>query len=853
MTGLGPLRTRFQRSEGSGLSKFVGRQAEMDALRRAAEQAQAGHGQIVAAMAEPGVGKSRLFHEFKSTAASGWTVLEAFGVSHGKPSAYLPIIDLLCGYFNIAPQDDVRVRHEKLTGKLSALDRSLEDAMPHLATLLGSVEGADPLAQMDQQTRQRRTQEAIKRVLLRESLNQPLMIIFEDLHWIDGETQALLNLLADSIATSRSLLLLSYRPEYRHEWGNKTYYTQLQLDSLQPASATELLSTLLGERVELAPLKRLIIKRTEGNPFFMEEIVHSLFEQGVLVRNGAVQLAKSMNEAAVPATVQGILAARIDRLAPDEKELVQDLAVLGRVFPLGLVRKTVMRPDDELERTLSRLQTAEFIYEQPSFPDTEYTFKHALTQEVAYGSVLIERRKLIHERAAVALQELYANRLENYLGELAHHYRHSNDLDKAVEYLFRAGAQAVARGFAQDSVNYLAPALELLGGLPEATARAQRESAIQNALGLANARLKGWSAPEAERAYQRALELADQSADPSLRAQAAAGLLSVYVVGGREQKAIELGEQLIELAAKTDDQGLLLRALNLGGQARWLLGNFESGLEYMERLIAAYRPGITGWAPEYDCCIITAHRSRVLLALGFPARAMKSVRETLEFLPSVTGKVNEKIARIISIDAVVTLHLDLRDVKGVIDYVRQLRTLLEETPSPLYAAICDAKEGWALAKLGRLEEGLAQTRRAVAVSRGVHFLITDRILAEMCMEQKLADEGLAAIAASEEFLQSSDARSLSAEFLRLKGELLMLRNTLNDAEHLLREAIEVAKKQRAKLWELRATVSLARLLAKQGKRVEARAMLAAIYGWFSEGFDTADLKDAKALLDQLNA
>jgi predicted ATPase len=272
VTGLGPLRTRLQRSVGRGLSKFVGRQAEMESLKRAAEQAKVGHGQIAAAMAEAGVGKSRLFYEFRVTTQTGWMVLEAFSVSHGKASAYLPVIDLLHGYFKISADDDTRSRRAKVTGNVLTLDRALEDTLPYLFGLLGLVEGEE-LAPMDAQVKKRRTLEAVKRLLLRESLNQPLMVIFEDLHWIDDETQALLNLLAESIANAKILLLVNYRPEYSHQWNSKTYYTQLRLDPLGKDSAEEMLSALLGDNAELVPLKRVIIERTEGNPFFMEETV----------------------------------------------------------------------------------------------------------------------------------------------------------------------------------------------------------------------------------------------------------------------------------------------------------------------------------------------------------------------------------------------------------------------------------------------------------------------------------------------------------------------------------------------------------------------------------------------------
>ena len=307
----------------------------MEALQHGAEQAEAGHGQIDAVVAEPGVGKSSLFYEFKATSQSGWMVLEAYSVSHGKASSYVPVIELLHNYFRIVAGDDLRQRRQKVIGKLLELDRALEDLLPYLFALLGLQDGDDPLARMDAQIRRRRTQEGLKRIFLRESLQQPLIMIFEDLHWIDPETQAVLNLLVDSIANARILLLVNYRPEYRHEWGHRTHYTQLRLDPLGRETAEEMLDALLlkplarsfagegkrgdepraGEGADLAALKRLIIERTDGNPFFIEEMVQVLFDEGVVVRDGAgLRIARPLSQVHIPTTVQGVLAARIDRL-----------------------------------------------------------------------------------------------------------------------------------------------------------------------------------------------------------------------------------------------------------------------------------------------------------------------------------------------------------------------------------------------------------------------------------------------------------------------------------------------------------------------------------------------------------
>ena len=478
----GPLRTHFQLSTRRGLTRFVGREREMAVMAGALEQARAERGQIVAAVGEAGAGKSRLMYEFKATIPDGCKVLEAYSVSHGKASAWLPVLELLRGYFGLRDADNATTRREKVNVALATIDPALGDALPYLLGLLGIQEGPDPLAQMDPQIKRRRTFDAIKRIIVRESLNQPTLVIFEDLHWIDGETQALLDLLADSIANSRVLLLVNYRPEYRHEWANKSYYSQFRLEALGRESAGEMLLALLGDRVELVPLKRLVIERTEGNPFFIEEMVQALFDEGALVRNGAVKVTRSLSQLRMPATVHGMLAARIDRLSAEQKDLLQVLAVIGRQSQLGLVRQVASQVDPQLERLLLDLQSGEFIYEQPALAGAEYTFKHALTQEVAYNSVLMERRRLLHERTGEAIEALFKDRIDDHLDELAHHYSRTANTRKAVEYLFRAGRQAAARCAYSEAVSRLSSALELLKHLPDDAERARMELAVQSRL-----------------------------------------------------------------------------------------------------------------------------------------------------------------------------------------------------------------------------------------------------------------------------------------------------------------------------------------------------------------------------------
>jgi class 3 adenylate cyclase len=560
VTGLGPLRTRLQRSASRGYTKFVGREREMGALKHAAELAKGGHGQIVAAVAEAGIGKSRLFHEFKAKNQSDWIVLEAISFSHGRATAYLPLIELLHDYFGIAPDDEPRRRREKVAGRVTMLDLSLQnDTLPYLFALLGIAEGEDPLAHMDPQIRRRRTQDAARRILLRESVNQPLMVIFEDLHLIDEETQTFVELLAEGIVDAPVLLLVNYRPEYTEQFGNKVHYTRLRLDPLGKESADEILSARIGDAPELDPLKRLVLERTQGNPLFIEELVEALFDEGVLVRNGAVKVTRPLSQLKIPATVQGILAARIDRLSPQAKELLQTLAIIGSQFPLELVRHVVQLPTDQLDQLLHALQSGEFIYEQPTTGDVEYFFKHALTHDEAYKSLLTVRRKLLHERTAQAIETLYREWLEGHYADLAYHYGCSTNAAKAIEYLRLAGGQALDRGAYPQSAANAEAALKLIERFPEGVQRLRAE------LGL---------------------RLLEASVAPALY-----GLASVERLQSCE-RVCELSERLGDVSA------LLLGLANVGFVHHFLL-ELPRALEIARRCTQVVEGNLNGEAPPY--------------------------------------------------------------------------------------------------------------------------------------------------------------------------------------------------------------------------------------------------------------
>jgi class 3 adenylate cyclase len=400
VTGAGPVRTRLEAAAARGLTRFVGRDPELDQLGQALDRAGGGHGQVVAVIGEPGVGKSRLFWEFlQSHRTQGWLPLDSRSVSYGKATPYLLVIDLLKAYGQIEARDDARRIREKLTGKLLTLDETLRPTLPALLALLDVPVEEQAWHALDPLQRRRQTLEAVKRLLWRESQVQPVLVVFEDLHWIDTETQAVLDLVVESLPTARILLLVNYRPEYQHGWGSKTSYTQLRLDPLPAASAEELLQTLLGPDPSLESVKPRLVTQTQGNPFFLEESVRTLMETGVLVgARGAYHLATPVDSLQVPATVQAVLAARIDRLPAEEKRLLQTAAVIGTEVPRPLLQAIAELSENALHRGLAHLQAAEFLYETRLFPEPEYTFKHALTHEVAYGSLLLERRRVLHAR-----------------------------------------------------------------------------------------------------------------------------------------------------------------------------------------------------------------------------------------------------------------------------------------------------------------------------------------------------------------------------------------------------------------------------------------------------------------------
>jgi class 3 adenylate cyclase/tetratricopeptide (TPR) repeat protein len=713
VTGVGATRSRLQAAAARGLTRFVGRDAEVEQLRKALEQAQASHGQVVGIVGEPGVGKSRLFFEFiHSHRTQGWLILESGSVSYGKATPYLPVIDLLKAYFKILDRDEQREIREKVTGKLLTLDKSLDSTLPAFLALLDVPVDDSAWQALDPSQRRQQTLGVVKRLLLRESQVQPLILLFEDLHWIDSETQAMLESLVESLPTSRLLLLVNYRPEYQHGWANKTYYTQLRLDPLPPESAGEILNSVLGNDNGLQSLKQLLIERTEGNPFFLEESVRTLMETKVLVgERGNYHLEKKGESTQVPATVQAVLAARIDRLPLEEKQLLQSAAVIGKDVPFSLLQAITELSDEELRRGLTHLQAAEFLYETSLFPDLEYTFKHALTNEVAYGSLLHERQRALHSRIVEAIEALHSDRLIEQVERLAHHAVRGEVWGKALTYLRQAGAKADARSALREASSYFEQALTALGHLPDD--RETREQAIDLHFSL---RVSLGALGEGERVLEhlRAAEaLANALGDERRLARVNAYIARVLAAQGEYEQAVTACERAIGMARILDDYALEVLATRFLAHAYYCLGDYPKVVEAQRRNLV-----------PVDSPVVSERLGGISLPFaGSRAHLALALAERGEFVEAVVRCTEAiQIAEAVGLPYAVTsmyrwmglLHLRQGDLHQATLALEHALEVCQGVDSPNLFHEVRSTLGYAYALSGRSAEGTPLLEEAVA-------------------------------------------------------------------------------------------------------------------------------------------
>jgi class 3 adenylate cyclase/tetratricopeptide (TPR) repeat protein len=584
LIGAGQARTRLQAAAHRGLTDFVGRDTELEQLRRLLQLAGGGRGQIAAIAGDAGVGKSRLVYELKhSHRLQGWLILESACVAYGKATSYLPLIELLKGYFKIENGDDQREIRTKVTRGVLALDQTLKSTLPALLAVL-DVPVDDPTwLGLDPMDRKQCTHEALKRLLLREAREQPLLLIFEDLHWIDAESQALLDGLVESLGSARLLLLVNYRPEYKHGWGSRRAYSQIRLDTLPAESAGHLLDTLLGDEPGLEPLKQLLVKR--GNPFFLEETIRALVETKALVGGrGSYRLIQPIHAVQVPATVQAILAARIDRLTPQDKSLLQAASVVGKDVPLALLQPIAELSEESLRRGLDHLQAAELLQETGLYPEIEYSFKHALTHEVTYNGILNDRRRELHGRIVTTIETLHPDRLLAEIERLAYHAFRSEFREKAVGYLRQAGAKATERSVLEDARLWLEQALKVLNALPES--HISLEQGFEIRLEMRSVLTQLNEVRHVLEQLREAEALARRLSDDRRRGSACAFLTATHALLGQLDEGLVTFEHALEIAESLGDFKLRIVAMSYHEQLQYYGGYYDRAVELATENIA---------------------------------------------------------------------------------------------------------------------------------------------------------------------------------------------------------------------------------------------------------------------------
>jgi class 3 adenylate cyclase/tetratricopeptide (TPR) repeat protein len=847
VTGASAVRSRLHAAAARGLTRFVGRESEVEQLRQAMERARDGRGQVVAVVGEPGVGKSRLYWEFThSHRTVGWLIIESSSVSYGKATAFLPIIELLRTYFQLEVRDDARRIREKVTGKLLSLDRALEPSLPALLWLLDAPAEDPEWSRLDPLLRRQQTLDGVKRLLLRETQVQPVVVLFEDLHWIDAETQALLDGLVESLPTARLLLLVNYRPEYQHGWNGKTYYRQLRIDPLPPESAEQLLEALLGADPELHSLKRMLIERTEGNPFFLEESVRTLVETKVLSgERGAYRAARTATAFQMPATAQAILAARIDRLSPEDKRLLQAAAVIGKDVPFGLLEAIAELSAEALRRGLVHLQAGEFLYEARLFPDLEYTFKHALTHDVTYGTLLHDRRRTLHARIVDRIEQLAPDRLVEHAERLAYHAVRGEAWAKAVGYCRQAAGKAMARAAHREAAGHLDEAMGALAHLPEDAGTLAQ--AIDVRIELRHAL---WPLGEIRRivdSLERAEHLADSLNDQRRLAQILTAQGYNFWMLGQCGRVADSNQRALAIATGLGDFALEATANFALGLAGYGLGDYRQASTCVRSMLACL--GGERMYERFATAGLTSVLAMWLLALcqaelGAFTEGIPSAQEGVRIAETMDHKLSLMFADL----GAGQLYLAQGDVGRALPPLERGLATCRTWEFPMWLPWLASRLGAAYVRAGRLEEGLPLLEDAVTQveTGGWH-----------------ADAAAAATRLGEAYLTAGrieDASRLAARALdlatedpgrrawalRLAGQIAASEAGLDRADAHYREALALAAKREMRPLVAHCHFALGKLYRRTGKRREAQEHLTTATTMYREMGMTYWLEKAEA-------
>jgi predicted ATPase/class 3 adenylate cyclase len=858
---LSSVRNRLAASMVHGLTPFVGRDDETRLLWSRWERARVGEGQVLLISGEAGMGKSRLVRQFrKQLAQTPHLWLECAGSPYFQNTPLYPIADMLQQGFAQRGDGSHASKLTELEKALELAGLKLAEAVPLIAPMLNlPVDEKYPPLTLSPEQQRKRLLTTLAGWLF--GAVQSVVMAVEDLHWFDASSLELMQLLIEQAATARVMLVCTARPEFRAPWTPRAHHSHLTLTRLNARDVREMVANVVAQSVFSEEAVEKVIERTGGVPLFVEELTRALLEQGD----------SKLSSREIPATLHDSLMSRLDRLGP-AKEVAQIAAVIGREFSYELILAIAPIPEDDLQSALAKLADAELIYARGIPPEATYSFKHALIQDAAYNALLKSRRKQVHERVA-RVHEMEAGRTAEIQPELlAHHYTEAGLIALAISYWHKAGQRAAQSSASKEALAHLSRGLELIEALPDTPERSELELALQTTLGPVLIATKGYAAPEVGAVYDRARELCQRAENSAQLPIVVFGLFAFYVVRADHEKALTLGKHLLRLAENAQDRALLLQAHNALGLALFFQGDFATAREHLERCFALYDPeqdrslafSYAGQDPGVTSSVFLAWASQTT---GYPDQALKRSSEALSLAQLLSHPYSLAYARGIA----AAFHQIRKEGEATQDLADASLGVATEHGFPFWAAFQTILLGWVLVKQGKADEGIAQMKIGMETywATGADLLRPYLIglLAEALAERGSTQRGLALVAEALEAVEKTGERFYEAELYRQKGELLfrsysegseLVDSTTQSShskeiERCFLKAISVADHQQAKWFEIRAATSLARLWHRQGRKEKAHTMLTTSYSWFTEGFDTADLKDAKALIDQLGA
>lgn len=863
LVGESAMQGRAEPGSPVGLTPLVGRELEMNMLRDRWQRAVQGAGQVVLLGGEPGIGKSRVVRTFREQVVRDGAIhVELRCSPYHQHSAYYPIIEQLQRVLGFTAQDPLQVKLDKLTHTLASYRFPRTETLSLLAAFLSLPHPEDvPPLVMSPQRQKEKTHEAILAWMVEEAERAPVYCVWEDLHWADPSTLELITLLLAQVPRVRVLIVVTFRPEFTPPWGPRSYLSQLTLSRLGQPQVETMVGNVTGGHALAQEILQQIVAKTDGVPLFVEELTKSVLES-----LGVMRAVESPNRTplqfAIPTTLHDALMARLDRLNM-AKDIAQLGAVVGREFSYELLRTVSALDEESLQQGLQRLVETELVYQRGVPPQATYVFKHALVQDTAYQSLLKSTRQHYHQQIAQVLEKRFPELIETQPELLAHHYTEGGLIAQALRYWQQAGERAIARSTHTESIAHLTQGLELLKTLPDTPERAQYELSFQITLGRSLMATKGYAAPDVEYTHARALDLCRQVGNTPQLFVALAGLFSFYLLRAQLQTVRELVQRLLMLAQDTQNPTLLLGAYSSLAVVSLAQGELPRAYAHLKQAIALYDPqkrrAHTFRAlvePRVNCRCWAA---LTLWYLGYPDQALRSCHEALTLAQELSHPFSLTEAR----DFAAWLHQLRGEAQQTQEQSEAAVALAVEHGFPQPGAQASILRGWALAMQGQGEAGIAQLRQGMTAWRATGAELCRSyhlaLLAEVYGKEGQTEEGLHALAEAFAAVNTNREHLWEAALYRLQGDLLLAQEGKSgkgkgeseksaQAEACFLKAIEIARQQQAKSLELRATMSLAQLWQQQGKREEARQILAEVYGWFTEGFDTKDLQEAQAWL-----